>query len=170
MQKTHTSAAPHVMDRAELEAQPTHDLLAQLSEVHHRHVSEVLPFLIPLSHKVMRVHGSRHANLREVHELVVELEETLDPLLDWREKELFPLMLSGTGTHLHTELQAMVAAHMVVSRLFEQLREAADDYLLPADACNSYRLLYQELQALEAEQLTQMRLEQHVLMPRFAEA
>jgi len=41
---------------------------------------------------------------------------------------------------------------------------------LPEDACNSYRTLYQELQALEAEQLTQLRLEQHVLMPRFAEA
>jgi regulator of cell morphogenesis and NO signaling len=170
MQKMHTSATPHVMDRIELEARPTGELLEQLSEAHHRHVSEVLPFLIPLSHKVMRVHGSRHASLREVHELVVELEETLEPLLDWREKELFPLMLRGTGPHLHTELQAMVAAHLVVTRLFEQLREAADDYLLPADACSSYRLLFQELQALEAEQLTQLRLEQHVLMPRFGVA
>ena len=151
-------------------AQPAPQLLEQVAEVHHRHLSETLPYLIPLAHKVARVHGSRHANLREVHETVVELEETLEPLLEWREKELFPLMLAGTGPHLHTELQAMVAAHLVVTRLFEQLREAADGYRVPEDACNSYRTLYRELQSLESEQLTQLRLEQHVLMPRFAEA
>jgi regulator of cell morphogenesis and NO signaling len=170
MLKPHPSATRHVPTHAELESQPTSELLAQLSETQHRHVSETLPFLVPLAHKVARVHGSRHANLREVHEAVVELEETLEPLLEWREKALFPLMLAGTGPHLHTELQAMVAAHLVVTRLFEQLREAADGYRLPEDACNSYRTLYGELENLEAEQLTQLRLEQHVLMPRFAKA
>jgi regulator of cell morphogenesis and NO signaling len=170
MLKPQAPAAHRVMDRTELESQSTRELLAQLSETQHRHVSETLPFLVPLSHKVLRVHGSNHANLREVHETVLELEETLEPLLDWREKELFPLMLCGTGPHLHTELQAMVAAHLVVTRLFEELREAADGFILPEDACNSYRTLYRELQTLESEQLTQLRLEQHVLMPRFAEA
>lgn len=154
----------------ELESRPTGELLAQLAETQHRHVSETLPFLVPLSLKVARVHGSRHANLREVHETVVELEETLEELLEWREKELFPLMLGGTGPHLHTELQAMVAAHMVVSRLFEQLRDAADGYRIPEDSCSSYRTLYRELETLEAEQLAQLRLEQQVLMPRFVTA
>ena len=167
MLKPQTSSAPVAK---ELEAQPTRQLLEQLSEVQHRHLSETLPYLVPLSHKVARVHGSRHSNLQEVYRLVVELEETLEPLLEWREKQLFPLMLCGTGPHLHTELQAMVAAHLVVSRLFEQLREAADGYRVPEDGCSRYRTLCRELECLEAEQLMQLRIEQQVLMPRFASA
>ncbi len=167
MQKSQTSNAPLAQ---ELEAQSTRQLLDQLSEVQHRHISETLPFLVPLAHKVARVHGSRHPNLQEVYRAVVELEETLEPLLEWREKELFPLMLCGTGPHLHTELQALVAAHLVVARLFEQLREAADGYRVPEDGCASYRTLCRELECLEAEQRSQMQLEQNVLMPRFGEA
>jgi regulator of cell morphogenesis and NO signaling len=139
-------------------------------DTHHRYLREVLPFLVPLSAKVARVHGHRHPNVRAVYELTVELGDALLPHLEREEQVLFPALLTA-GEHspvVRAELDSMQAEHLEVGALLEQLRTAAGDFKLPEDACASYSTLFRELEALEADVLRHVHLENHVLMPRFS--
>ena len=49
-----------------------------------------------------------------------------------------------------------------------EIREASNHYLVPRDACLSYRELYQGLQALEEDLHQHMFLENYILFPRAA--
>ena len=60
--------------------------------------------------------------------------------------------------------------HLAVGAMLGRMRSLADDFTTPAWGCNSYRALMTELEALEADVLRHVHLENHVLMPRFAGA
>ena len=97
------------------------------------------------------------------------IAEALLPHLDFEEEILFPRLLQEAPDTvlIARELDAMVAEHRGVGELLASIREAADDFTLPAWACNSYRALFAELEHLEADVLTHVHLENHALMPRF---
>lgn len=147
---------------------PTDVLLAHIVQRHHRYLRDALPFLVPLSKKVARVHGAYHPNLLDVRDFVEELSDALLPHLDQEEQVLFPaLLVGGKDALIAEELSTMHADHLEVARLLEQLRYAAEDFSLPEDACTSFSTLYRELKALEMDIFQHVHLENHVLMPRF---
>ena len=57
---------------------------------HHRYLWEELPLLEALAAKVLGVHGERHPELSEVHELIMALRADLEPHLLKEERVLFP--------------------------------------------------------------------------------
>lgn len=65
--------------------------------------------------------------------------------------------------------ESMTDDHHEVARLLEGIRVATGDYALPDWACNSYRTLFHELEAIEKDIFTHVHLENHVLLPRFAQ-
>ena len=68
---------------------------------------------------------------------------------------------------IERELQTMFADHLAVGDLLHRLREATEAFAVPEWGCNSYRTLFAELARLEADVLTHVHLENHVLLPRF---
>lgn len=149
---------------------PTDVLIAHIVQRHHRYLRDALPFLVPLSKKVARVHGAYHPNLLDVRDFVEELSNALLPHLDDEEQGLFPTLLGerkGKEEVLAAEFATMHADHLEVARLLEQLRFAAEDFTLPEDACTSFSTLYRELKAMEMDIFQHVHLENHVLMPRF---
>jgi len=50
-----------------------------------------------------------------------------------------------------------------------QIREASDGYSAPADACTSFRALYEDLKQFEADLHTHVHLENNILFPRAVE-
>ncbi len=56
--------------------------------------------------------------------------------------------------------------HLAVGALLERIREATDGFAVPEWGCNTYRVTMRELDALEADVLRHVHLENHVLMPR----
>jgi regulator of cell morphogenesis and NO signaling len=68
-------------------------LAHHIVDTHHRYLWEELPLVEALATKVVGVHGQRHPELAEVHELVAELRADLEPHLQKEERVLFPAAL-----------------------------------------------------------------------------
>jgi regulator of cell morphogenesis and NO signaling len=150
-------------------AASTPRLVAHIVARHHEYLREALPFLQGLSAKVARVHGDHDPRLRTLDDAVQSLCQALPPHLAQEEEVLFPALTSPRpdAEVIGDELRTMFADHLAVGELIHTIRASSDDFSLPEWACNSYRTLFAELQALETDILTHVHLENHVLMPRF---
>lgn len=150
----------------------TPELIARIVSRHHAYLRRALPFVRSLATKVGRVHGDRNPKLLALDGAVDELSEALLPHLDEEEQALFPALTAAPVDRDAAAplLEAMVAEHLAVAKLLEAIRAAADDFAAPDWACTSYRTLFSELRALEADVFTHVHLENHVLGPRFATA
>jgi len=146
----------------------TEQLLAHIVETHHAPLRTSLPFLQGLATKVARVHGDHNSLLRDLDAAVAELSASLLPHLDDEEASLFPLLLREPHAPkvLH-DLEQMLVEHREVAVILERIRDAAEGFLIPEWACNSYRTLFRELEAVEGDLFTHVHLENHVLKPRF---
>ena len=78
------------------------------------------------------------------------------------------LMRPPFGT-INNPVRMMMYEHDAAGALLRELRAAANDYLVPADACLSYRTLYEALTAFEQDLHQHIHLENNVLFPRAVE-
>ena len=72
-------------------------LAEHIVATHHRYLWEELPLLEALAAKVLAVHGERHPELSEVHELVMAVRADLEPHLQKEERVLFPAIAALAG-------------------------------------------------------------------------
>lgn len=144
-------------------------LIAHIISKHHEYLRQALPFVKALAAKVGRVHGDHNPKLRDLDAAVGALVEALLPHLDDEEEALFPALTAAEQDRAAAAklFDAMVAEHLAVAKLLEQIRAASDDFTFPDWACNSYRTLFAELRQLEGDVFTHVHLENHVLKPRF---
>lgn len=96
------------------------------------------------------------------------------------ERVLFPhikqlVKAKQTGTtpeifiaDINAPLQMMEADHEAAGELLQQIREATNDYTLPAGACNSFALTYHKLKSLEEDLHQHIHLENNILFPKAA--
>jgi len=144
---------------------------------HHGFVREQLERLDCLLVKVLAIHSELHPELGRIHQLFEGLRKDLLEHLSQEEKLLFPYVLQleagangeqvvpSFGT-LEAPLQKMIREHDEAGGQLREIREASNYYLVPRDACLSYRELYQGLQALEEDLHRHMFLENYILFPR----
>ncbi|BDG10557.1 iron-sulfur cluster repair di-iron protein [Anaeromyxobacter paludicola] len=144
-------------------------LLARIIDRHHGYLRRTLPYVAPISAKVAKVHGAHDPRLVEVDRAFTELSAALLPHLDEEEQVLFPALASRAPDPalLARELDKMMTDHLAVGDLLARIRTLTDDFTLPEWGCNTYRVLLSELDAIEADTLAHVHLENHVLMPRF---
>lgn len=145
-------------------------LIAHITSRHHDYLRWALPFLQPLAAKVSRVHGDQKPSLHQLAALVRELCEAMLPHIDAEDQTLFPTLIAAEvdGDGVRTALAVLEREHLLVGHLLDRIRTVAEGFEPPAWACNSYRTLMAELAQLEADTLTHVHLENHVLLPRFA--
>lgn len=168
---------------AELAAAPSSDtpswstldapaLARDIVDTHHRYLHEELPLVDALAEKVLTVHGERHPELAEVRRLVAALRVDLEPHLLKEERILFPAIQALAGGHTEfpfgtvaNPIRMMGVEHDRAGELLAELRTVTVDYAVPADACASYRSLYERLAALEADTHLHIHKENNVLFP-----
>ena len=66
-------------------------------------------------------------------------------------------------------IHAMMEEHDAAGELVKQIRKASSEYTAPADACTSYKALYQDLREFEADLHQHVHLENNILFPRAVE-
>ena len=139
---------------------------------HHRYLHEELPLLDALAEKVRSVHGARHAELEEVREIVTELRADLEPHLMKEERVLVPAIraiVEGRRDFpfgsVENPIRVMTAEHERAGELLERLRRTTRSYVVPDDGCNSYRSLYERLEAVEFDTHLHIHKENHTLFP-----
>jgi regulator of cell morphogenesis and NO signaling len=150
-------------------ALPTAALIAHIIDRHHGYLRRALPYIAPIMAKVAKVHGPRDANLQDLHDAFRDLAGNLAPHLDEEEEVLFPALMARTPDLqvVKRELGRMHEDHLAVGGLLAQIRALTDGFTTPEWGCNTYRVLMAELDALEADILRHVHLENHVLAPRF---
>ena len=159
-------------------AAPLSEVVQHILDKHHAWLREELPLIGQLLKRMLELHGVRFLPLQRVF---THLRNELESHMRKEEKFLFPSILrmeqavaaggripkSPFGSVRHPILM-MEQDHDVVSRDLDEIRDITYGYDLPADACMSFRALYRELQALEADLHTHMHLENNIVFPRTA--
>jgi len=148
------------------------ELARDIVATHHRYLHEELPLIDALADRVLSVHGTGHPELAEVRRLVAALRADLEPHLAKEERILFPAIDAvARGQRefpfgsIANPIRMMGIEHDRAGELLAELRGVTDGYRVPADACGSYRSLYERLAALEADTHLHVHKENNVLFP-----
>ena len=79
-----------------------------------------------------------------------------------------PLEATHFGT-VQNPINMMEMEHEMVGKAMEEIRELTQNYLLPADGCASYSLLYKMLDEFEDDLHLHIHLENNILFPKALE-
>jgi len=133
----------------------------------HRPLREELPRLETMARKVARVHAERdpEGRLPRIESTVTALRAELEDHMAREEEVLFPALLSG---HADLPFEVFEAEHATAGDQLASLRELTEDYVPPADACNTWRALWAGLADLESTMHEHVHLENNILFPRAA--
>ena len=158
------------------------ELVKYILDKHHVFTKEEMERLNALLEKVCNVHGQNHTELLRVKALFQSLCADLKPHMFKEEQVLFPYIIRleeavnrkqmpfppPFGT-VRNPVRMMMLEHDTAGELLREMREASSNYAAPADACISYRTLYQALEAFERDLHQHIHLENNILFPRAAE-
>jgi regulator of cell morphogenesis and NO signaling len=150
------------------------ELVEHLESTHHVYLREALVRLDALAAKVESVHAENHPELREVRRLVAQVRAELEPHMMKEEQVLFPMVRELAAAtelprfhcgSLRNPIGVMRIEHEQTGGLLAVLRDAADGYRVPSDACASYRALYDGLEGLERDTHLHIHKENNLLFP-----
>lgn len=159
------------------------DFLADyVVNTHHNYVRKYLPEIKAYANKVAQVHGDRHPDLIRINELVQKVhQEMFDHMAD-EEGRIFPAVkeivkAKNTGSAYHKTTEDRFATivktseeeHEIVGDAVKEIRSLSGDYLIPEDACTSYKLLFKMLEEFEGDLYTHIHLENNILFPKAEE-
>lgn len=132
-----------------------------------------------LAHKVARVHGNKHPELLEVRDQFDTAMTTLAEHFNKEEQVLFPYiydLVAATDAGMKAPafhcrdvsfpIAVMEDEHEIEGERFRHMRRITGEFSVPADGCNSYRLLMQQLSAFEHELHRHIHFENNLIFPR----
>ncbi len=146
---------------------------------HHQYVKENTSFIMELANKVAKVHGEQHPEAIKVARLFSEVGKDLLLHLSKEENILFPfikelaLIERNRGVlpenafgSVSNPIHIMESEHEHAGEILQTIREITNDFTLPADACNSYTILYKKLDEYENDLHRHVHLENNILFPK----
>lgn len=154
------------------------DFLADyIVNVHHKYVKKSAQMFTDLSKKIATVHGDSHPELYKIKEHLDTLLS--DMLVHQKEEEtvVFPfirqLVQAGEQKEILTDkgsieepVRLMKDEHKVVAKHVHAIEALSDNYEVPADGCESYRLYFNKLKELDDDLHLHIHLENNILFPK----
>lgn len=164
-----------IEDRNWTEA-PFGELIDHIVNTHHAYLGVELPRLSELTTKILRVHGEHHPELSKVHKLLHTLKMELESHMIKEETVQYPAIKEYEKNKTEQSLNKAVKItkeledeHAEAGDILKELRKITNDFAVPADGCNTYRLTYAKLEELEADTFQHIHLENNILFPRLME-
>lgn len=164
------------------QSQPLAALAKYIVEKHHVFTRNELERLSSLFEKVCSVHGTNHPELVTMQSQFLTLRAELEPHMMKEERILFPYIARLEDAVVENRpapfapfgavgnpIAVMMKEHDAAGDILKYIRELAGDFVVPEDACFSYRTLYNALSELEADLHQHIHLENNVLFPRSLE-
>jgi regulator of cell morphogenesis and NO signaling len=140
---------------------------------HHTYVLKSLPELVFYTQKIATVHGSNHPELVEISELFLTINNELLQHLDNEEKVLFPAIKEALNkasqkprATIASEISRMSGEHEFAGGAMDKINAITSSYLLPEDACNTYRVAFTYLKQFEDDLHVHVHLENNILYPK----
>jgi len=135
---------------------------------------EKIPQILTYAAKVAKVHGERYPVNLEIYRLYTKLSKELLEHLEDEEENVFPLIKSYVNNGERTvdsetykaALQKLVEDHEEAGEVMAQISELSNRFTPPADACTTYRILYQNLEGFEQNLHKHVHLENNILFKK----
>ena len=159
------------------------DLLVDyILKFHHRNIRYQGPQILQLLDRVCEAHAGKHPELYEVRELFQESWIDLNNHLTKEEMVLFPYiydLFDAVAQHrpipafhcgsVSSPISVMMSEHDAEGERFRRISGLTHGYLVPGDACSSYRLLLEMLRMFEDNLHHHIHLENNIVFPKAIE-
>jgi regulator of cell morphogenesis and NO signaling len=151
------------------------ELCDHIEATHHAFLRTELPRLAQLVDKVANVHGENHRELCDLRTVFTALRAELEPHMLKEEQILFPAIrqLENStsppqfpfGT-VANPIHMMEHEHDNAGGALKRIRELTADFHVPEEACNTWSVMLDGLQNLEADLHQHIHKENNILFPR----
>jgi regulator of cell morphogenesis and NO signaling len=158
---------------------PLNELCDYILETHHTYVRENLPLVADYLARIVMAHGDRHPELEKVQRAFQESAIALTQHMQKEEIMLFPYISSlvkayhkgavppvPTFVSAKAPVEVMMAEHSAEGDRFEEISRLTNQYALPEDACNTYKVALEKLKAFESDLHRHIHLENNILFPK----
>lgn len=142
---------------------PAAELIAHILWRYHQRHREQLPELISLAQRVEQVHGTHSQCPNGLAGHLQAMQQELESHMCKEEHVLFPLLQHGLSRPAAAPIRVMRLEHDEHTQALKTLLVLTDAFTSPADACNTWRALYQGLQVFHDDLLEHIQLENEVL-------
>jgi len=140
---------------------------------HHKTVMKLLPQLTAYTQKIEQVHGVHHPELLEIATLFHQINDELLQHLRKEEEVLFPAIKEALKTNsseskklIISEITRMKGEHEFAGGAMDKINVLSDNYSIPDDGCNTYRVTYKLLEEFEDDLHIHVHLENNILYPK----
>lgn len=154
-------------------------LVTYIVSNHHTYVREQLPLVKAHAQKVARVHGGAHPEMVRVAELFDQVHDEMISHMAKEEQVLFPWIqrlgdaaaqgapapAAPFGT-VGNPIRMMEMEHESAGDAMAEIRQLTGGYRIPDEACGTYSVLLQELDAFERDLHQHVHLENNILFPK----
>ena len=154
-------------------------LIDHIVTKHHGYVRESIPALLQHTAKIAAVHGERHAELAHIANLFRRVADEMTDHMAKEEMILFPFIAAVDAAvaggrsapmppfgSVENPIGVMEAEHKFVGDAMAEMRHLTNGFTPPEDACGTYRVTLQELDAFERDLHEHVHLENNVLFPK----
>jgi regulator of cell morphogenesis and NO signaling len=146
---------------------------------HHQYILKMIPVISAHADKVATVHGKNHPETKDIARTFTAVYKDLKQHMQKEEQILFPfikrlVLIKASslkfekpyfGT-VENPIRMMEVEHQNAGDELYAIRELTNNYNPPADACNTYKILYQELKDFEEDLHRHVHLENNILFPK----
>ena len=143
---------------------------------HHKTVLRLLPQIVAYTQKIAEVHGASHPELLEIEDLFAQINTELLQHLDHEETVLFPAIKEQLKENNETakativsEITRMKDEHEFAGGAMDHINKISQNYAVPEDGCNTYRVAYKLLEEFEDDLHVHVHLENNILYPKALE-
>jgi regulator of cell morphogenesis and NO signaling len=154
-------------------------LIDYIVNTHHNYVRKMIPVISEHVNKVASVHGQNHPELSEIARHYSTVYKDLKQHMMKEEEILFPhikylVKSKGTGSKIESPyfgsvrnpIKMMEAEHVNAGDELFEIRRLSNNYTIPADACNTFRITFLELKEFEEDLHRHVHLENSILFPK----
>ena len=143
------------------------DLIDLIETRYHAVHRRELPELVRLARRVEAVHKEHPAVPQGLAALLELMNGELEDHMRKEEEILFPLMRRGGHPMIAQAIAVMLAEHDDHGVHLRTLERLTGDFVVPDDACPTWRALYVGAKKLADDLIEHIHTENNVLFPRF---
>ena len=132
---------------------------------HDRH-TEQLPELIIQAEKVERVHANKLTVPAGLTKYLEALYAELSSHMMKEERVLFPMIKNGMGPNAAAPISVMEQEHNDAGDILELIKNITNNVTTPAEACTTWRVLYNGINEFIDDLMNHINLENNLLFPR----